>query len=216
MGIHRSDSGCEQITDPKMSVSSTSIRECSSCGHIKPVVAFATFRSRSGELRRRGICKQYRDKRSVENTEQQREYRKQYNKRTATSRQLKQNARRLEAKKFVDGYKEANPCVDCKKTFPAVAMDFDHVRGGKIRNVAGLVSGSYKLELIKEEIAAGDHRLLGLPCALRAERLDLELVFRVSAGADAELDRGRIPIAALPDGELQFVRSASRSRSHGT
>ena len=156
MGIHRDDSGCEQITDPKMSVSSTSIRECSSCGHIKPVVAFATFRSRSGELRRRGICKQCRDARSIGNIEHQQEYRKQYNERTAPERRRKQNVRRLEAKKFVDEYKEANPCVDCKRKFPAVAMDFDHVRGGKIRNVAGFVSGAYKLDLIKEEIAKCD------------------------------------------------------------
>jgi len=139
-----------------MSVSPQSIRECSGCGDIKPVIAFATFRTAGGELRRRGICKKCRGAYAVENAESLRVYRKQYNKRTTTKRHLDQAARRQTAKSFVDAYKEARPCADCGRKFPAVAMDLDHVRGGKVRNVSGLVSGSYKLELIKAEIAKCD------------------------------------------------------------
>lgn len=139
-----------------MSVSDKSICECSGCGQIKAVIAFATFRTRSGELRRRGICKKCRGAHALENEKHLHEYRKQYNKRTASERHRRQHDRRRAAKKFVDSYKEARPCVDCKKKFPAVAMDFDHARGGKTRTVAGLVSGAYKLGLIKEEMAKCD------------------------------------------------------------
>ena len=46
--------------------------------------------------------------------------------------------------------------------------------------------------------AAGDHRLLGLAGALSAHRLDRDAVPGVDAGALAQLDRRRIPVAALP------------------
>lgn len=139
-----------------MSVSTASICECAGCGEFKPVVAFATFRTRSGESRRRGVCKKCRGLYAFENSERLREYRKEYNKRTVSSRQQKQNDRRRIVKKFVDDYKTSKPCSDCKKKFSAVAMDFDHVRGGKNKGIASLVSGSYKLELIEEEIAKCD------------------------------------------------------------
>ena len=40
------------------------------------------------------------------------------------------SARRAQTRRVVDGLKKA-PCLDCGKTFPSCAMDFDHVRGPK-------------------------------------------------------------------------------------
>jgi hypothetical protein len=205
-----------------MSVSPTSICECSGCGKIKPVVAFATFRTKSGELRRRGICKKCRGVYAIENSERLREYRKQYNKKTASGRQIKERARRLEAKTFVNDYKETHPCVDCGKKFPAVAMDFDHVRDGKTRNVAGLVSGGYKLPWIKEEIAMCDlvcaccHRIrtskrrenVAPRTRVRAAKFEVEPKFvRPKRYARGELVRGsRGPLAKLTERKVAEIR----------
>ena len=49
--------------------------------------------------------------------------------------------------------KEITPCADCGLTFPAVCMDFDHVRGDKVDNVSYLVSGHRRWEIIETEIA---------------------------------------------------------------
>jgi ATP-dependent 26S proteasome regulatory subunit len=46
------------------------------------------------------------------------------------------------------------PCVDCGNTFPTVCMNFDHVRGRKMYNIANMKSQSW--ELIEEEIKKCD------------------------------------------------------------
>ena len=75
-----------------------------------------------------------------------RQYRADYNKRTASRRSEEDRARREKAKAFVDAYKAAKPCADCGRKFPPVALDLDHVRGAKIRSVSSLVSSAYKLD----------------------------------------------------------------------
>jgi hypothetical protein len=140
-----------------MGVAQDSIRKCNGpCGETKQLVAFATYRSRSGELRRRGICKECRDGQNTATDEDRKEYRRNYNRSSASKRHAEQRVRRSAAKAYVDEYKTSNPCVDCGRYFPAVAMDFDHVRGAKARAVSGLVSGAYKLDLIKAEIEKCD------------------------------------------------------------
>ncbi len=46
---------------------------------------------------------------------------------------------------------KSKPCTDCKKKFPPVAMDFDHVRGKKYKNISALMV--YPLEVLKREVA---------------------------------------------------------------
>lgn len=46
---------------------------------------------------------------------------------------------------------KSQPCTDCGKKFPHVAMDFDHVRGKKFKNISAL--GMYPIEVVKREIA---------------------------------------------------------------
>ena len=139
----------------EMSVGPDAIRSCNGCKQIKPLVAFATFRSRKGELRRRGICKECREKQCSQDQEVMRAYRRKYNRRTKSARQVKQNACRANAKRFVDEYK-SKPCADCKRKLPTVAMDLDHVRGAKHKSVSLMVSAGYKIDLIKEEVAKCD------------------------------------------------------------
>lgn len=45
---------------------------------------------------------------------------------------LKRQRRRLLNLMLVSEYKEANPCMDCNRKFPAVCMDFDH-RPGEVK-----------------------------------------------------------------------------------
>ena len=58
-------------------------------------------------------------------------------------------------KTFVDAAK-ARPCMDCSHQFPAVCMDFDHVRGKKVANVSILVARCRALQVIQDEIAKCD------------------------------------------------------------
>ena len=113
---------------------------------------FATFRTRSGEVRRRGICKQCRNNRAQDNFEELQKWRKEYNSKNRSSRLQKMNDRKQIARSFVNEYKLLHPCADCGGVFPPVAMDFDHVNGPKIRNISSLVNSGYNLTLIKEEI----------------------------------------------------------------
>lgn len=46
------------------------------------------------------------------------------------------------------------PCQDCGIKYPAYVMDFDHVRGDKVRKVSGLTNGS--TSVILAEIAKCD------------------------------------------------------------
>ena len=67
------------------------------------------------------------------------------------------------AKEYVNEYLATHPCVDCGESDLEV-LDFDHVRGVKLRDVSRMVSVGYRLWRIKEEIekcevrCANDHR----------------------------------------------------------
>jgi len=125
---------------------------CKKCGNETPRNRFATFRQRDGSIGRRGECWNCRNKYYTDNAEKMKAYRVEYNKRTRPKRDLDQESRRKIAKDYINSAKDV-PCADCGKKWPPVAMDFDHVRGDKIKSISSYVSGAYKLELIKEEIA---------------------------------------------------------------
>ena len=42
------------------------------------------------------------------------------------------------------------PCSDCKRYYPAAAMDFDHVRGEKVARISKLVDNGMGSALLKE------------------------------------------------------------------
>ena len=53
---------------------------------------------------------------------------------------------------FIVALKNA-PCTDCGQKYPPEAMDFDHVRGRKKKDLAKMVVDMASIEAIKEEIA---------------------------------------------------------------
>ena len=84
------------------------------------------------------------------------------------SRQYARRRYKLEPEKVKASYRKSmerlndvvykakdNPCLDCGKTFPSCAMQFDHVRGEKLNDIAVLrTRGS--LQKLQEEIAKCD------------------------------------------------------------
>lgn len=57
---------------------------------------------------------------------------------------------------LIDSIK-ANPCMDCKKRFPAPVMQFDHRDGNtKIKAISTLMRNTVKWETIEKEIAKCD------------------------------------------------------------
>jgi hypothetical protein len=61
---------------------------------------------------------------------------------------------RISKRKFVTQQKD-NPCADCGHRFPAVSMDFDHVRGTKLFNISESVHKK-SIDEIAEEMAKCD------------------------------------------------------------
>lgn len=127
--------------------------KCSKCLRQTKTEAFATFRTRSGEVRRRGICKECRGKYALENFSRLQVWRKNYNIKNRSYKRERDQRRRMYLKTMIDQIKAETPCADCGIKFPPVAMDFDHCKGlGKNKNVSGFVSGAYNLNLVLREI----------------------------------------------------------------
>lgn len=85
-------------------------RTCYSCRRTLPSAAFSIHRVKSGAF---------------------------YNRRCNQCRSKRQQASKavLEKKALIDAVK-SQPCTDCKRTFPTLAMDLDHVRGTKRFNLS--------------------------------------------------------------------------------
>jgi hypothetical protein len=124
---------------------------CHHCRKVKVAWAFATFKTRTGEHRRRGVCKSCRGLRAHKKFRYYQEYRRKYNRENRNRKAQRDRQRRYEVKRYVDRLKAKTPCADCRRKFPPICMDFDHLRA-KTRSIANLVSGAYRLALIKEEI----------------------------------------------------------------
>lgn len=95
--------------------------------------------------------KKWNDKNKEKRNQDQREYRaNNLVKEIERDRQYHIETRKRNALYVIEAKK--NPCVDCGNTFHPVAMDFDHVRGEKINEVAYLVSHARSIRVIQEEI----------------------------------------------------------------
>lgn len=124
---------------------------CSKCKQSFPYNLFATYRNAAGELKRRGICKECRGKYAIDNFEQLKKQRANYNTNNRSLKRVKDANRRKEIKAVIDRLKSEASCADCGLKFPPVAMDFDH-KEHKNKSIANMVSGAYKIDLILEEI----------------------------------------------------------------
>ena len=91
------------------------------------------------ELRRQ-YMKEYQKKHYQKNKKAYKEKAKAYNR----------NQRKW-GRDFITRVKRMYGCVDCGISNPII-LEFDHVRGSKVNNVADMVNQSYSLATIKEEI----------------------------------------------------------------
>lgn len=71
---------------------------------------------------------------------------------------------RQKAKDVINAIKESTPCTDCKKKYPAVVMDFDHVHGNKTKEVSAYMRGGNLIDALEEIkkcelVCANCHRL---------------------------------------------------------
>lgn len=129
------------------------VKTCKKCNQQKPVDRFGTFKSRTGKHRPRGTCLDCRALYHQKNADKLKAYRVDYNKKNRSKKRQRDTECRDVARAYVDEVKARTPCADCGHHFPPVCMDFDHVRGPNVNGVANLVGSSYKLDLIKMEIA---------------------------------------------------------------
>lgn len=91
----------------------------------------------------------YKDK------ETQKEYLRQYY--FDNKERFKETCTRERNQKFVKEYLRTHPCVDCGNSDIRV-LDFDHVRGIKLKGIAQMVSDRMSLKLIEAEILKCDIR----------------------------------------------------------
>jgi hypothetical protein len=54
---------------------------------------------------------------------------------------------------LVDKYKAETPCVDCKKIFDPVCMDYDHLGSNKFNSISRMIANGNSWERIETEIA---------------------------------------------------------------
>ena len=119
-------------------------KRCSQCGKRKDIEQF----SLRGEGKRHAHCKGC-----------QREYNKEHYKRNRSlhiARAVKRKiATRLNQCEKIAAIKSSTPCADCGEQYPHYVMDFDHVRGKKLKDVADM-PGGYGWAKIEKEIAKCD------------------------------------------------------------
>lgn len=78
---------------------------------------------------------------------------------TGRKQRIRERAERQKkiAREYVWNYFLDHPCVDCGESDPVV-LEFDHVRGEKVKEVAILISSGGKIDAIKDEIQKCDVR----------------------------------------------------------
>lgn len=80
------------------------------------------------------------------------------NKERTRARVARNNAEyRAVAREWIWDYLLTHPCTDCGETDPVV-LEFDHVRGEKVRDVANMVVRAMSLTVIQQEVEKCDVR----------------------------------------------------------
>jgi len=65
---------------------------------------------------------------------------------------IRRKTQKQKNKDYVKAYKSLSKCVDCGENNPLV-LDFDHVRGKKVKCISDMMRGGYCLDSLKKEIA---------------------------------------------------------------
>jgi len=123
-------------------------KRCSTCKEEKPITEF-----RKNSYKRDGLQSNCRSCKKVLDKEYYKVHR-------ATQRSQIMAARRRRVgviKLKILAYQKEHPCIDCGETDPIV-LDFDHVRGTKITNIARMVNDETPWTIIEKEIEKCDVR----------------------------------------------------------
>lgn len=117
------------------------MKYCGGCGSEKSLEEFGRNKARpDGRQTQCRECKRTHDERNYRSNPTRRQ-----SIRTNTTEQRKSNLRR------VWEYLSSHPCVDCSEADPIV-LEFDHVRGDKVKAVSNMVGSSCGWETIQQEI----------------------------------------------------------------
>lgn len=168
------------------------MKRCSFCKEERPLEEFHQNRKRPDG--RQTVCrdckKAYNRRYYVENAQRHRKMRARHKK--ALLSRVNELIRQA----------KAVPCADCGRRYPSDAMDFDHVRGTKLVDAAGM--RRLGLRGVKAEIAKCD-----VVC-VNCHRLRTK---RRRARGRALLDRGWIYDPS--GGRTEWARSGSNRRAFG-
>ncbi len=116
-------------------------RKCTKCDQKKSFSEFHKNKNKPGGIQ--GICKICcKEVHRLHYLENKLAYRDNAKKRRET------------LQKMTDSYKN-RPCMDCKQSFPACCMDFDH-RNNKLFNVSDAVKNGLGVQTILDEIKKCD------------------------------------------------------------
>jgi hypothetical protein len=119
------------------------MKKCCICQIQKELSEFNKNKSRRDGLNT--VCRECSQKRSRQY------YSENKDKHKKVTRVNGDKARR-KAQSFLLDHVKQNPCVDCGETNPTV-LEFDHVRGKKIRCIGDMIRRGNSLTLIKEELS---------------------------------------------------------------
>lgn len=121
------------------------MKYCNDCKQMKVEVDFSKNRLKHDGLSTYcKLCNGVRQKRYYRDPK----FNEQYKRGIQLSKRLRRQALHARVAEL-----KSVPCVDCKRTFPPVAMDFDHLPGfEKEANVAVLVAEGASLEKVLREV----------------------------------------------------------------
>jgi hypothetical protein len=119
-------------------------KQCSKCGLELPESEFSLVYPAKQDGRKRPDCKECVRVRTRKYIAGDRKAH------AARMKKVRLSSRR-QAREYVDAYLRTHPCLDCGESDPVV-LDFDHVRGKKVKNLSYMMNAGYRLWRIEEEI----------------------------------------------------------------
>ena len=123
-------------------------KKCKKCGVKKD---FHSFEKRTDvKFGRKTMCKKCCAKKTKERATKNANYLSKYY-------HTKTVEKRTKIKAYIKSYLENHPCVDCGQNNPIV-LDFDHVRGKKLFNIAEAYRRNKSVKNIDSEISKCDIR----------------------------------------------------------
>ena len=120
-----------------------SLKTCSTCGERKDETEFNYRNKLIG--RRWGTCKECQSRQRADWYQKNKE---------SHIENVNKNRKRLiqQSQQFVWDYLTTHPCVDCGESNPTV-LEFDHVRGKKVKAISDFARQGYAISTIQAEIS---------------------------------------------------------------